>query len=576
MMRKLRIILLLLLLGLSLALIAKPKGPKSPLSVKVVGVDPVYIKAIKKRLRPKLKVLAHRPSASAVMNLYENIPTQIEKTLKPYGYFTPQIYSSILQKKNHWYSTFRINPGPQIKITKLTLKISGPGHYDKAYQQLIKIFPVKVGDGFSAENYNEGKQAFFDIASSLGYFHAKMVQSNIYIDIAKREAHVVFRFSTGPRFRFGKTTFSKIPLQEAFLRRYLRYHEGEYYDAHKIQVTRQDLSGSQYFRQVIVTPDMDEAKNNIIPVKIVLSMQKPRQYNFGAGFGTDTGVRLLIGTYFRWVNQWGHSINTYLRLSQISSALTFNYIIPGSNPAINRYILTATLQDFDQVTGNGRSGKLAFQYQTLFMGWQQTSALNYLRESYNLTDYPKTNADLLYPSLTWARKHTDKLLNPTSGYNFVFGVEAASKGLGSKNSFSEWQFSGKTLFTLVEGTRLLLRSQIAAVSIAEIDTLPLSLQLFAGGAQSIRGYSYQSIGPGRELFVGSVELQQHIFSSFYLAGFVDTGNVSNNIFNEKLKVGVGPGFVWLSPIGAFELTIGEAINQPTRPVLIQFVMGETI
>jgi len=36
---------------------------------------------------------------------------------------------------------------------------------------------------------------------------------------------------------------------------------------------------------------------------------------------------------------------------------------------------------------------------------------------------------------------------------------------------------------------------------------------------------------------------------------------------------VGPGIVWLSPIGMLEITVANAISQPNHPWVIQFTMG---
>lgn len=76
-------------------------------------------------------------------------------------------------------------------------------------------------------------------------------------------------------------------------------------------------------------------------------------------------------------------------------------------------------------------------------------------------------------------------------------------------------------------------------SIANIGELPLSLQLFAGGVSSVRGYGYNSIGPGRNLVVASSEVQQRIIGAFYLAGLVDAGVVANNnIFTTSMSAQV--------------------------------------
>ncbi len=96
--------------------------------------------------------------------------------------------------------------------------------------------------------------------------------------------------------------------------------------------TRERLANSDYFSTVVVTPELQKAQALYVPVKIHLDMQPKKQYNFGLGFGTDTGPRALVSTNFRWINPYGYRFNTYLRASPSNSALVANYIIPGNNP----------------------------------------------------------------------------------------------------------------------------------------------------------------------------------------------------------------------------------------------------
>ena len=67
--------------------------------------------------------------------------------------------------------------------------------------------------------------------------------------------------------------------------------------------------------------------------------------------------------------------------------------------------------------------------------------------------------------------------------------------------------------------------------------LPPSLRFYAGGDRSVRGYTYQSLGPkdasgnvigGKHLLVGSVEVEYAISKSWSMALFYDVGNAFNN------------------------------------------------
>jgi translocation and assembly module TamA len=135
---------------------------------------------------------------------------------------------------------------------------------------------------------------------------------------------------------------------------------------------------------------------------------------------------------------------------------------------------------------------------------------------------------------------------------------------------------------LTDNSRLLLRGDVGYTVINDINLLPTSLSFYAGGAQSIRGFSYEAMGPARYLTVGSIEYQHLIVENWYWATFYDFGNAYNHFFTSGqpspnfhgfLQQGAGFGVVWRSPIGPLEITLGKALSMAGQPMQIQFTMG---
>ena len=561
----------------SLALAILPQPVANILKIQIVGLPPMPLENVFKRLTEKQAAIKGKFTTTAVIKFYRNIPKEIEEGIKPYGYFKPHIHSYIQRRySSFWYSYFMVNPGPRMYFTHVELQIIGPGSSDEAFQQLYKNFPIKSGYFFDSEKYEQAKNDLFNIATARAFFKAKMVKSQIQINLSTYRVTVIIIFSTGPRFRFGTTYFFPTPFNRTFMHRFLQYCEGHYFSQEKIKQTREGLANSNYFSTVVVVPKPEKAKGLYIPVKIRLHMEPKKQYSFGFGYGTDTGVHALVRTNFRWINPYGHRFNAYLQASAVNSALAANYYIPGQNPAKDQCVFTTAFLSQDQDTGKGRSGRLSTSYQTDIKGWQQTISLTALQERYNLTGLPRTNASVFYPSIFWQRIDAYNLLDPKKGYSITATISGTAKGFLSKTSFLQTRVDGRFLFMFWDQTRFIFRSSLGYTAIENIINLPLSLQFFAGGAQSLRGFSYNSVGPGRGLVVGSFEIQQRIVKNLYLAAFIDVGNVSNQISKNKLKVGVGPGLVMLTPIGMFELTIANAISESEKPWVIQFSMGSPL
>jgi translocation and assembly module TamA len=113
-------------------------------------------------------------------------------------------------------------------------------------------------------------------------------------------------------------------------------------------------------------------------------------------------------------------------------------------------------------------------------------------------------------------------------------------------------------------------------------SLPPDQRFYGGGSGTIRGYRYQSVGPvftsppspasaaglpigGTGITAGSLELRQRVGESFGFAVFVDAGQVSASLraTPEEIRVGVGAGVRYYTPIGPIRLDI--AVPTKTRP-----------
>ena len=90
--------------------------------------------------------------------------------------------------------------------------------------------------------------------------------------------------------------------------------------------------------------------------------------------------------------------------------------------------------------------------------------------------------------------------------------------------------------------------------------MPASRRFIAGGGGSIRGYAYRNVGPrvngevvgGRSLVELSGEIRVRVTETIGVVGFVDAGNAYEDSvpdFSEELKVGVGAGLRYFTPIG---------------------------
>ncbi len=570
----------LLLLLFTVATFAATPTKAKPISYSIQGITGKPLKNIQARLDQNEAALGGKYTAETLRRFRHHLAEDVQNAIQPYGYFQSQVATSLKKTApKQWLITINVTPGPRLKFTRLLLKITGEGASDPEFIRLKQHFPVKVGDFFESEQYSAAKSDLFSIAANRGYFHAGLKKNQLIINLNNYTSTVILHFTTGPRFYFGNTVFSKTPFYESFLRRYLDYKAGQPYLARKLTTTRENLANANYFQEVVIIPKAKDALNLHIPIEIKLKPAARKQYTFGLGYGTDTGIRGMVGMTYNWVNGWGHRFDMLARGSFINSEVAAHYTIPGKHPARDQYIISSGLvrESFD--TGQSNSARLGVAYQTIVRGWQLSANLIYLDEHSHfptLPGNPTVNANLVYPSLIAQRRVADDQLNPSRGYSVLFGLAGASDKVLSRTTFFQVRTNFKALYTLFHRLRVIVRADGGYTDIKEIQNLPLTLQLYAGGSESIRGYVFNQFGPGRFMLTGTFELQQRLFGNLYATGFIDAGNATNNFYFNQLNVGVGPGLAYSSPIGLLEISFAKAITAPHKPWLIQFTMGPIV
>jgi translocation and assembly module TamA len=126
------------------------------------------------------------------------------------------------------------------------------------------------------------------------------------------------------------------------------------------------------------------------------------------------------------------------------------------------------------------------------------------------------------------------------------------------------------------------RLELGQVFIPSNGVVPESQQFRAGGDDSVRGYSYRSLGPlvdgvvgsGNVLYTTSFELARPIVNSLpslWGAAFIDAGNAGDSFAHLKPAVGLGLGVRWRSPAGPLRLDF--AYGRETQKWRLHFSVG---
>ncbi|MDH3871937.1 MAG: autotransporter assembly complex protein TamA [Gammaproteobacteria bacterium] len=567
------------LLLAAVVLILMVADARAALQVRVEGIEEPLLGNVLALLTLQRERETSGLGEGHVRRYFRRAPAEIRKALEPYGYYAVQMDARLEESGGDWLAWFRIEPGEPLRYRTVTVSLIGAGEQDAVLNEALTGFPLQQGQVAVHSDYEAAKAGLQKLAIEQGYLDAVYQRHELRIDPAAGYAEVQLLLDSGPQYRFGELVFAPGKLSEELLRRYVTFKPGQPYSYRRLLDLQRALEDSDYFAQVEVVPLSEQAQGAVVPVQVDLETHKRNKYSVGLGFGTDTGLRGLLGWENRRVNRYGHRMGASLRGSEIGSELKANYSLPLANPRSDRLEFTAGIVDEDTDTTDSTLHKFAIGRRVARGRWRETLSLSYEREDYNvgLTD---ESTSLLIPGISYSQVRADNRLVANRGWRLQFDLRGAAEQLLSDTSFVQSELRGKWIHGLGERGRIITRAEAGTTWIDEDNLLPVSVRFFAGGDQSVRGYDYQELGPrdasgdvvgGRHRVFGSLEYEHRIKGNWGLAAFVDTGNAFDS-FSDGLETGAGIGLRWKSPIGMVRIDVASAVSQDNG-LRLHFTLG---
>ena len=260
------------------------------------------------------------------------------------------------------------------------------------------------------------------------------------------------------------------------------------------------------------------------------------------------------------VNKAGHKFNAIAQGSFAESALQAQYIIPGLNPVTDKYSISGGVTNLNYDSGTSTAFLLSLAQQHAVSNYQRILSINALNEHFGYTGISTIQKSLIYPKAIFSWNNTTDPLFSPSGYNVTLSGLAADKAILSQVSLAQASIDGKMAFTIDPiRTRLYFHGIQGIIQSNNIYQVPLSLANLLGGANNMKGFSYNSLGPGKIITYGGAEVQKETFKKWYLLGFFDTGNVYNPT-PRAFQYDIGVGLMWVSPVGPIKIGLAQQVD----------------
>lgn len=551
------------------------------LNIEIHGVEDIIEKNIRQFLSIEQQKNHALLSEGRLRHLHRKAATEITQALQPYGYYKPEIKAELSEvKPTQWLATYTLNPGPPIPISEFNITLSEEIKNDPEFQTLLEEISLHKGDTFNHIEYEKIKTSLARLAAERGYFQAIFTEHRVEINLKTYDVRIHLNYNGGKRYHFGKVTLNQDVLDPLFLHKYITFKQGDPYSLSDLIDLQQALSDSDYFSSVEVVTEKVAENSDEVPITVNLAPRNRNRYSIGLGYGTDTGARAKFGWEMPQVNRNGHRLSTEAKVSELGYSVGIQYRVPVLNPRTDQMIYSAGVNNEKTTTSDSTVSTIGASLNNSLGLWRQSIALNYQQEEF-IVGADQGLSKLLMPSISLSRTWGRNIIYTIDGLRFDIGLRGANTSLLSDNNFLQLQGGLKAISSLGQNNRIIARGKLGTTWTDDFRQLPSSVRFFAGGAQSVRGYAYQSLGPldnfgnvigGRHLMIGSIEFEHSLSDKWGAAIFYDAGNAYDYI-DDKLEHGAGIGFRWKSPIGPVRFDIASAISLPGQPWRLHINIG---
>jgi translocation and assembly module TamA len=513
-------------------------------------------------------------SSAALRAAYKDSDQQVRSALEPFGYYDAQVTKSLTgDAASGWVARYDVDPGKPAVVREANVEVLGDGKDQRRVAAAIEGFAPKVGERLDHATYEASKAVIDTSLRGSGYLDAKYTRKRVTVKPEEESAQVDLQWESGPRYKFGDVRFAgDAPFPEGFLRDFVPWREGAYFNSEQVMNLQQRLVDADYFALVSVQPALDEKKDGVVPIDVLLNRDERTVYTGEVYYSTDFGAGVRVGAERRWLNRKGHKADVQAEYSQRLQEAALHYQIPRPSREDRSYDFGVAYRDETTDVTRSRNFQLAAsRSEKRWHGFTRTIGLKYLRGDFELgrdeDNLEYGSSKLLFAEGSLSRRHVNDRLSPRKGYVMDFGVRLASDALVSDTDIAQtW---GRLTWLIPQGNkaRIKLHGEVGAMTVGNFDALPPDLRFFAGGDRSVRGFDYHEIGEvnsngnvigGKYLAVASAEYEFYFREDWGAAVFVDAGDA----FSDKvsLNVGAGVGARWRSPVGPIRIDVGFPVH----------------
>jgi len=522
-----------------------------------------------------------------------------------HGYIDVKIDEPVIERKDDGLIvTIKIDEGKQYKVGLVGIN----GDQLPDMQQAMARVSLKPGDVFRTSKLRDDITALTEVYGDQGYAFVN-VTPDTAVNAAEQIVDVNYKVSQGPQVYIDRVAISgNTKTRDKVIRRELRVQEQQLFSGSKLRLSQERLRRLGFFEDVNITTRKGENEDRL---DLLVDVKEASTGSFSAGAGVSSGESFLFNVRLSEINLFGRGQR--LVLNADFGSIRRNFSLDFTEPYFMDTQITAGISlfnwrlIFDQFTRSGTGASVRALYPLTALGWKDVGGFSledarigaeYRIEDADITDVNSDAPTVIQTSQgsSWTSSVTPRLtrdtrnhpFDPTSGSLQDLSFEFA--GLGGQSEFYKAEARARFYYPFWKspawGTWVFATGGNFGYGRGYGDQreLPLFERYFPGGINSVRGYKILSLGPrnvvsdpngyqvGNDVIGGSNQLifnNEVIFPIIEALGvkglfFFDAGNAFSAAQGPQigeLRMAVGPGIRWLSPIGPLRIELGFPLNK---------------
>lgn len=501
--------------------------------------------------------------------LVKSTPDEAKKLLETEGYFGAKV-DTTLESGNR--VRVKVSPGEPVLIDDVTIRLDGDIRQESDYQQrlaqVLEAWTLPMGAPYRQADWDAGKRAVLRRLQADRFPRARIVSSEARIDPATRRATLEVKLDSGPLIAFGKITVNGIKrYPEKVALGMADFNPGSPYSQDKVLAYQSALEQDPHFSSVIVSADFDHIADNRVPVTVDV-VEMPRQkVELGLTYDSVEGPGVRVGYDHYNIFRRGYTGSLLLDWKRDQQAVSFGLGFPrqsdGYSHSITSSFKSETVQGLKTNTVDAGVWRIRSRGNI-----EARMGVEFLKESAEAGGVLTSDTHVTQLVYGWTQRSVDDLMRPRSGYLLDGRVSGSVGQFGSTASMVRAYGRAVGYWSPFPkyGT-LVVRAELGQVWARDGAQVPSTLLFRAGGANSVRGYDYQSLGlpgpngsvlGGRVVATGSLEYQIPIKPDWYLALFTDAGNAADSWKGFQPEHANGVGVRWMSPVAPLSFDIAKA------------------